>query len=431
MSQPRRGHIPPYLPVLASACMLLILSFGYRAGFGLFMEPMSEARGWGRDVLSLALAVQNLAWGLCAMVAGGFADRYGNLRVLLGGAALYGLGMWTMAFSVDEMQIVSSAGLLAGAGIAGTSFGIVLPAIARAVPAERRAWALGVGTAAGSFGQFAVVPLIQLLVEWLGWLMALQVMGASALLMALFALPLARYGGPAEPKADGDEDGGEAKTDNSGEAVPVKTLAKTEVGLWQIASQALQVRPYRLLTAGFFVCGFQLAFITVHMPVYVVDMGFPARVGAYSLSLIGLCNVVGAYYAGVFSGRLSMRKLLTNIYLARALSISLFMLMPVSAFNIYFFSVAIGFLWLATVPPTSGLVALFFGTRYMSFLYGIVFLSHQLGSFTGVWLGGWLYEATGNYDAMWLGAVVLSLLAAALHWPIREASYEKRLYAGA
>ena len=409
MSHPRRDPIPAYLPVLLSACMLLVMSFGYRAGFGLFMEPMSAARGWGRDVLALALAVQNLAWGLCAMVAGGIADRYGNLRVLLGGAALYGVGMWTMTFSVTDLQIISSAGVLAGAGIAGTSFGIVLPAIARAVPEERRAWALGVGTAAGSFGQFLMVPLVQGLVEWLGWLAALQAMGASALLMALFAMPLARYGGPAEAKTISPD--------------------KAEPSLWRIARRALQVRPYWLLTTGFFVCGFQLAFITVHMPVYVVDMGFAARVGAWSLSLIGLCNVVGAYYAGVFSGRGSMRKLLTTIYLARAATIGIFMLLPPSIFNILLFSAAIGFLWLATVPPTSGLVALFFGTRYMSFLYGIVFLGHQLGSFTGVWLGGWLYEATGSYDAMWLGSLVLSLAAAGLHWPIREANYEGRLYA--
>ncbi len=398
----------PYLPVLISGCLLLMLSFGYRAGFGLFMQPMSETNGWGRDVLALALGIQNLSWGVFAVIAGGLADRYGNLKVLLGGVLLYGLGMVFMASSTTELQVISTAGLMVGAGISGTSFGIVLPAIARAVPAERRGWALGVGTAAGSMGQFLVVPVMQVLVDSVGWFQALQLLGASAFLMVLFSIPLARYGGPQ------DEVGN----------------AEFETSLAQIASNAFQARSYSLLVFGFFVCGFHVAFITVHMPGYVADLGFPVSMGAWSISLIGLCNVFGSYYSGKLCGHRSMRKLLAAIYMGRAVIIAVFLVAPVSIPGILLFSAAMGFLWLATVPPTSGLVALFFGTRYMTFLYGIVFLSHQIGSFSGVWLGGWLYERTGNYDGIWTAGIILGVAAALLHWPIEEKSHAELLRTG-
>lgn len=396
-----------YLPILISACLLLVMSFGYRAGFGLFMQPVSEARGWGRDVLALALAVQNLAWGIFAIIAGGLADRLGNRIVLLSGVACYAAGMFLMAYSTTELAILSTAGLLVGAGIAGTAFGIVLPAIARAVPAERRGWALGVGTAAGSFGQFLVVPLIQFAVDAVGWFAALQYLGLSALAMVVFALPLGHYGGASAA---------------SSEEMPTLPLHR-------VAASALRVNSYVLLVCGFFVCGFHVAFITVHMPGYVVDLGFSAAVGAWSISLIGLCNVIGSYFSGVMCGRFAMRRILALIYLARALVITLFLLVPTSIITILLFSAAMGFLWLATVPPTSGLVALFFGTRYMTFLYGIVFFSHQLGAFLGVWLGGWLYERYGNYDGIWLAGILLAILAAVLHWPIREQKHEAQLRA--
>ncbi len=394
-----------YMTVLISACALLVLSFGYRAGFGLFMVPMSEARGWGRDVLALALAIQNLMWGISAIVAGGLADKYGNLKVLLGGAACYATGMLAMSASTTELQIISSAGLLVGAGIAGTSFGIVLPSIARAVPEEKRGWAMGIGTAAGSLGQFLVVPVVQFAVDMAGWMLALQILGLSGFLMAIFCLPLAKYGGAAE-NASAEAD---------------------ETNLTSIARKAFSVSSYRLLIMGFFVCGFHLAFITVHMPGYLIDLGFSAQIGAWSISLIGLCNVAGAYYAGVVSGKRSMRKLLTWIYISRAITISIFLMVPVSLVTVLAFSAAMGFLWLATVPPTSGLVAVFFGTRYMSFLYGIVFLSHQLGSFIGVWLGGWWYQQYGNYDGIWIAGIILGITAALLHWPIQEQDYSAQL----
>ncbi len=400
-----KQRLQPFLPVLISGCLLLVLSFGYRAGFGLFLQPMSEARGWGRDVFSLALAIQNLAWGVFAIVAGGLADRFGNLKVLIGAVLLYALGMYGMAYATTEQAIISTAGLLVGAGVAGTSFGIVLPAVARAVPEEKRGWALGIATSAGSFGQFLVVPFMQLVVDQVGWFLALQYLGLSALMMALFILPLARYGGPA--------------ADSDAEAPPIP--------LGRVASNAFTVRSYVLLVIGFYVCGFHVAFITVHMPGYVVDLGYAASIGAWSISLIGLCNVFGSYYAGVLSGRVSMRKILAFIYLARAVVIAAFLYLPVSVPSILGFSALMGFLWLATVPPTSGLVAVFFGTRYMTFLYGIVFFSHQIGSFTGVWLGGWLYENTGSYDGIWWAGIALGVAAALLHWPIQEDDYSDRL----
>lgn len=398
--------LAPLYPLLVSACLLLLLSFGYRSGFGLFLQPMSEARGWGRDVFSLALATQNLFWGVVAVFAGGIADKYGNLRVLLFGVACYAAGMLAMAYSTSEWQILSSAGLLVGSGIAGTSFGIVLPAIARAVPEERRAWALGVGTAAGSFGQFLVVPLMQELINLSGWFQALQILSVSALLMALLAIPLAPYGGPQKD---------EGKTGN------------VDIPLSHILVRALGVRSYLLLVFGFFVCGFHVAFITVHMPGYIVDLGFDARIGAWSISLIGLFNVLGAYFSGVLSGRRQMRQILTFIYLGRVIAIALFLIIPISLTSILIFSAGMGLLWLATVPPTSGLVARFFGTRYMTFLYGFVFFSHQLGSFSGVWLGGYLYETMGHYQGIWIAGLILGLVAAALHWPINESDQSERL----
>jgi len=382
-----------------------MLSFGYRAGFGLFVRPISEANGWGRDIMSMALAIQNLTWGVVAVFAGGIADKYGNLRVLLVGAACYSVGMIGMAYAANETAMIVTAGIIVGSGISGTAFGIVLPALARAVPPERRSWAMGIGTSAGSFGQFLVVPLMAEVLDLTGWFMALNILGASALLMALVAIPLAPYGGPSK------------QVDNHDTSTPLVTIFR----------RAWSERSYRLLVAGFFVCGFHLAFITVHMPGYLVDLGFDAKIGAWSISLIGLFNVLGAYIAGVMSDRYSKARILSLIYFSRAIAISLFVLLPVTLTSIMMFSAAMGFLWLATVPPTSGLVAVLFGTRYMAFLYGIVFLSHQLGSFGGVWLGGFLYERFNSYDGVWYVGIVLGLLAALIHWPIREHSVEQSL----
>ena len=391
------NKINPIKIVVISACLLIMLSIGLRAGFGLFLQPISEARGWGRDVLSMGLAIQNLAWGVIAVFAGGLADRYGNLKILLSGVVCYAVGMWGMAYATTELEIIATTGILVGAGIAGTSFGIVLPAMVRAVPESRRGQILGIGTAAGSFGQFLIVPIMQGLIDLTGWFNALHYLGLSAFLMVLFALPLAPYSGA---------------NDRTGPAL--------QASLREILFRALRVRSYVLLVLGFFVCGFHVAFITVHMPGYLGDLGFTPQVAAWSIGLIGLCNIFGAYFSGVQSGKRPKQKILTFIYWGRFVVIGLFFLIPISLGSVLAFSALMGFLWLATVPPTSGLVAVFFGTRYMTFLYGIVFLSHQLGSFSGVWLGGWLYKTFGSYNGVWIAGMILALAAVWLHRPIRE-----------
>ncbi len=384
--------------ILLTGCLLLLLSFGFRSSFGLFVKPITEANGWGREVISMALAIQNLFWGIVAVFAGGLADRFGNVKVVLAGTALFSLGMLLMAGVDSVWMLHSSAGLLVGAGIAGTSFGIVLPAMARAVGESRRQMALGLGTAAGSLGQFAVAPITQQLIDGFGWITALNIMAASVLVMALLALPLARYSGTSDQTGRQDQTVREA------------------------LQEALSCRSFVLLVTGFFVCGFHVAFITAHMPAFLSDKGFDARLGAWSIAIIGLCNVVGAFLSGLWSGRIAKRSMLVAIYLGRAATISLFMLLPMTLVSVLAFSAVMGFLWLATVPPTSGLVAVMFGTRYMALLYGIVFLGHQVGSFSGVWLGGWLYDRTGSYDMVWWLGVALSLVAAIVHWPIREAA---------
>jgi predicted MFS family arabinose efflux permease len=383
--------------LIFSACLLLLLSFGYRSGFGLFVKPITSANGWGREVISMALAIQNLFWGVVAVFAGGLADRFGNVKVVVGGTVLYAAGIWLTAGINSPWLLHTSVGLLVGAGIAGTSFGIVLPAMARAVPTERRQWALGVGTAAGSFGQFAVVPAVQWLIDAYGWVSALHVLALTALGMAALAMPLAAYSGAS------------GKNDDS-----------IDQTIGQALQEALGHGSFLLLVTGFFVCGFHVAFITAHMPAFLSDAGFDPRVGAWSIAIIGLCNVVGAYISGVLSGRVSKRRVLYLIYLGRAVTITAFMLIPMTLVSVLTFSAVMGFLWLATVPPTSGLVAVMFGMRYMALLYGIVFLSHQVGSFIAVWLGGMVYDRTGSYDIVWWLGVAFGILAAIVHWPISE-----------
>ena len=383
--------------LIAAACLLLMLSFGYRSSFGLFVKPISDAHGWGREVISMALEIQNLLWGVVAVFAGGLADRFGNLKVLLTGTGFYVLGLAAMAGVDSQWLLHSSAGVFVGAGIAGTSFGIVLPAMARAVGEEHRQMALGLGTAAGSMGQFAIVPLAQLLIDKFGWISTLHILAASAMTMALLAIPLAPYSGSNETSAK-----------LTGQTVP------------EALQEAGSHRSYVLLVSGFFVCGFHVAFITAHMPAFLSDHGFDAQLGAWSIAVIGLCNVVGAFLSGIWSGRVLKRNLLVLIYLGRAVAITLFMLLPMTVFSVMAFSAVMGFLWLATVPPTSGLVAVMFGTRYMALLYGVVFFGHQIGSFSGVWLGGWLHDHTGSYDMLWWLGVAFGVAAAIVHWPIQE-----------
>ena len=388
--------------LIVSACVLLVLSFGFRSSFGLFVRPITEANGWGREVISFSLAIQNLVWGVAAVFAGGLADRFGNVRVVIGGTVFYAAGIALMAGVDSPWLLNTSAGLLVGAGVAGTSFGIVLPALARAVGEEKRQWALGLGTAMGSFGQFLMVPLAQTLITSVGWVLALYMLAGFALTMAALAMPLAPHSGAVEG------------------ARSVK-----DQGIGEALMEAFSHRSFVLLVFGFFVCGFHVAFITAHLPAFLADAGFSPSIGAWSISIIGLCNVIGAYAAGILSGSYSKRYLLVIIYLSRAVVITVFVLTPISLLSVLLFSAVMGFLWLATVPPTSGLVAVMFGTRYMALLYGVVFLGHQVGGFLGVWLGGWAFDRFGSYDMVWWLGVGFGVFAGIVHCPIKEAPIER------
>ncbi|MEQ8356548.1 MAG: MFS transporter [Kiloniellaceae bacterium] len=389
--------------VIGAGCVLALLSFGIRSSFGLFLAPMSGDFGWGREVFAVAIAVQNLLWGLCQPVAGALADRYGAGRVLTLGALVYAAGLFLMAQVSTPGMLTLSAGLLVGVGVAGASFAIVLAAFARLMPEDKRSWALGIGTAAGSAGQFFVVPLGQAFISAYGWSMALTLFGFLAFAMVPCAAALA------------------GRADHWGQ-IPQSTGAALK--------EAFSHNSYNLLTLGFFVCGFHVAFIQTHLPAYITDQGLDAGLAAWALAIVGGANIVGAYTAGVLGGRFSKKYLLSGLYFARAVAIALFILLPTSNASVLLFAAAIGLLWLSTVPLTSGLVAQFFGTRHMAMLFGIVFFSHQLGAFLGVWLGGYFFDVTGSYDLVWWGSVALGLLAAAVHWPIREEGVDRLARAG-
>ncbi|MBV6826895.1 MFS transporter [Pseudomonas sp. PD9R] len=380
--------------VLLGSALILALSLGVRHGFGLFLSPMSAEFGWGRGVFAFAIALQNLIWGLAQPFTGALADRFGAAKVVLIGGALYALGLVFMGMSDSAMTLSLSAGLLIGLGLSGTSFSVILGVVGRAVPPEKRSMGMGIASAAGSFGQFAMLPGTLGLIGWLGWSAALLVLGC---LVALI--------------------------------VPLVSMLKDKplpvLGHEQTLSEALREAcshsGFWLLAFGFFVCGFQVVFIGVHLPAYLVDQHLPATVGTTVLALIGLFNIFGTYTAGWLGGRMSKPRLLTGLYLLRAVVIALFLWAPVTTTTAYLFGMAMGFLWLSTVPLTNGTVATLFGVRNLSMLGGIVFLFHQLGSFLGGWLGGVVYDRTGSYDLIWQVAILLSLMAAALNWPVREA----------
>ncbi|MCP5008561.1 MAG: MFS transporter [Aestuariibacter sp.] len=393
MSQPKR------LLSLAIilACVLLMFNFGLRSSMGFFMKPISETFGYGREIFAFSLALQNLFWGLFQPVAGGIADRYGTLKTVVAGAFLYALGLYITANSGSIWELHTGAGILLGMGIAGTGFGVVLPAMARMVSPEKRAMALGLGTAAGSAGQFLLIPVARSFIESYGWQSALIIMAVGALMMIVLSAPFA---GDVASKRNQDEE--------------------TDQTLKEALIEASGHSHYWLLVAGFFVCGFQLAFITVHMPAYLSDQGFSSAVAATSLALIGLFNIIGSLGSGYLSGIYSMKWLLVINYAGRAVVLILFLIFPISTFSIYAFSITTGLLWLATVPPTSGLVAQMFGLRHMGTLYGIVFLNHQLGSFAGVWLGGYLFDTTGSYDVVWWATAIIAAITAFIHIFIDE-----------
>jgi MFS family permease len=395
--------------IIVSGCLIALITYGLRTSFGLFVEPLSEGHGWSREVFALAIAIQNILWGLGQPVAGAVADRYGSARVLAVGGAIYALGVALMAVSTTPLALNLTAGVLVGLGLSGGSFTIVIAAFSKLVPEDRRSWAMGIATAAGSLGQFVFAPVGQAFISSYGWATALLLLACFGATVPVLAAALRSR------PADGT---------SSGSIEP-------ELPAREAVREAFGHGSYLLLVAGFFVCGFHVAFITTHLPAHLSDAaayshahgahtGGGPGLAAWALALIGLFNVVGSYGSGVLGGRMSKRKLLSGIYLSRAAVIALFVALPPSTPVVLAFAAAMGVLWLSTVPLTSGLVAVMFGTRYLGTLFGFVFLSHQVGAFLGVWLGGAAYEQTGSYAPVWWASVFLGVLAAALHWPIVE-----------
>jgi predicted MFS family arabinose efflux permease len=381
--------------VLVCGGMILTLSLGLRHGFGLFLQPMSSDLHWGRETFALAMAVQNLMWGVSQPFAGMLADKYGAGRVAAGGAALYIAGLVLMANPVAPWSFVLSTGVLIGLGLSGVSFSVVQGVIGRRYPPEKRSMALGISAAAGSFGQFAMLPLTQWLLTHVGWHGALLTMAAIGLAMIPLALGMVERGAP--------------------HATHVFRQSAIEA-----MREALGHRGYVLLTVGFFVCGFQVVFVGVHLPAYLADRGFAPHVAVISLALIGLFNIVGTYTTGWLGGRMPKRWILSAIYFGRSVVIVLFLWLPMSLWTIYGFAVLLGLLWLSTVPPTNGIVAGVFGTRYLAMLAGFTFFSHQIGSFLGAWLGGYLYDRSGSYDVVWYISIALGVVAGLLNLPIDE-----------
>ncbi|HEX8987585.1 MAG TPA: MFS transporter [Rhodocyclaceae bacterium] len=379
-------------PTLVLACggLVMTVAMGARHGFGLFLQPMSMAHGWGREVFAFALALQNLMWGAAQPFAGLIADRWGAGRVLFGGALLYVAGLAWMAYAGSATELALSSGVLIGIGLSGTTFSIIYGVLGRLYPPEKRTMALGIAGAAGSFGQFAMLPGTQALISGAGWQGALLVLAAVAASMAPLSAVLA------EPDRG---DGAHRHKQPVREAI---AEAASHKGFW-------------LLTFGYFVCGFQVVFIGVHLPAYLADHGLPGNVGVACLALIGFFNIIGTYGAGWLGQHRSKKHLLAFIYIARSVIIVLFLAAPLTPLSAYLFAAAIGTLWLATVPLTNGIVAQVFGVHYLSMLGGFVFFSHQIGSFLGAWLGGVLFDRSGSYDLVWGISIVLGVVAMGLN----------------
>jgi MFS family permease len=391
------------LLIIAAGAVISMVGFGPRSVMGFFMNPMSSEAGWGRDVFSLAFAIQNLLWGVGQPFAGAIADRFGTTRVLIVGGVMYAAGLAMMTVATDPLTLYISSGVLIGFGLSGASFNVVLGAFGKLLPAEKRAFALGVGTAAGSFGQFLYSPLAVALIESMGWRGALFAFAGFLILILPLAFVLWT------PPLD------------SGAAASPEPRQSLGAAL----KEAFAHPSYVFLVIGFFTCGFQLAFITGHLPQYISDQGLPAWVGGWTLAAIGLANIVGSLMSGYWSARLSRRLMLAAIYSLRSVAIMGLLWLPASPATALGFGVAMGLLWLSTIPPTSGLVALMFGTRYMTMLYGFAFFSHQVGGFLGAWLGGVLYESTGGYDIVWWLSIALGFASAAINLPIRERPVER------
>ena len=387
--------LPVPLPVIIIAgCFIAMVTFGARSSSGLFLLPMTSDLGWSREGFAMALAIQNLVWGITQPVAGGFADKFGTGRTLAVGALIYATGLFLWSVTPSEGMFMLTGGVLMGVGIGTASFGIVMAAFGRVVPAEKRSFVFGVATAASSGGQFVFAPLGQAFISNFGWQMALVYLG----LIILMVIPLSTMLRGRTNSAPGEAD----------------------MPFMQALSKALGHGSYRLLIIGFFVCGFHLAFITVHFPAFLVQCGLTPEASSWALGLIGLFNVAGSLLAGWLGDRLPKQILLSVIYLLRAIGTAAFLLLPITEVSAYIYAATLGMLWLATVPLTAGLVSLFFGPRFMGMLYGVAFLSHQIGSFFGVWLGGVSFDLTGSYDLVWYLGILIGLFSAAIHIPIKE-----------
>ena len=382
--------------VLICGAAIVTLSMGIRHGFGLWLQPISQAQGWSRETFSFALAIQNLVWGVAGIFAGMVADRFGAFRVVIVGGLLYALGLVGMALATTPLAFGGAAGLLIGLSLAGCTYAVIYGVIGRNVPADKRSVAMGIAAAAGSFGQFLMVPTEGFLISSFGWQQALMLLSLAALLM----IPLAW--GLREPGFHGG------------------SLVPREQTIGQALAEAFKYPSFQMLMAGYFVCGFQVVFIGVHMPSYLRDKGLSPQVASYSLALIGLFNVFGTYAAGVLAQKLAKRKILAFIYLTRSAAIIAFLVVPISPTSVYLFSSVMGLLWLSTVPVTTSAVAGIFGVAHLSMLGGFVFFSHQIGSFLGVWLGGVLYDRTGSYDIVWYIAIALGVFAALINLPVKE-----------
>ena len=398
--QSNRSEFP--LIAISCACLIALLAFGPRSAMGFFQLPILQETGWDRSTFGFAMALQNLFWGMGQPFFGAIADRYGTWRVLLTGALLYILGLVVMAFASSPLWLHIGGGILVGLGIAACSFGVILSSLARIVSPEKRSFAFGLGTAAGSAGMFIYAPISQGLIDTLGWSDSLLVLSAFMLLIPVLAITLR----------------GNASTSKI-------ASAEIEQSFRQALAEAFAHKGYLLLTAGFFVCGFQVAFITAHFPAYIGDLGIEARWAVVAISLIGLFNIFGSLASGIIGQRYSKPILLSLIYLSRSIAFTVFLLIPATPTTVVVFSMTIGILWLSTVAPTNALVATMFGTRYLGMLGGVVFFSHQVGSFLGVWMGGVLYDLTGSYDVVWWLGVALGIFAAIVHWPIKEESVRR------
>jgi predicted MFS family arabinose efflux permease len=406
MNAPSSQHSPLSMKqVLLCGAMIVTLSMGIRHGFGLWLQPVTLERGWSRETFAFAIAIQNIAWGIAGPIAGGIADRFGAFKVLVVGAVLYALGLVLMGLASTGLAFTGSAGVILGLAQSGTTYAVVYGVIGRNVAPDKRSWAMGITAAAGSFGQFLMVPVENGLIDGVGWQNALFILGCLALAIAPLAFGLKE---PARSVVSGPQQS--------------VTAAMRE---------AFAHPSFLLLAAGYFVCGFQVVFIGVHMPSYLKDHGLTPDVATTALALIGLFNVIGTYAAGALGQRMPKKYILSTIYALRAVAIAVFISAPLTPWSVYLFASVIGVLWLSTVPPTNALIAQIFGVQYLSMLGGFAFLSHQVGSFLGVWLGGRLYDATGSYDIVWWIAIALGVLASIVNLPVKEQAIARPVAAAA